>query len=57
MGSEESGHCKEVVVVERFQPRVNVWIFCPLGRKKVAVSGASTVFSFAEHNQILEAYQ
>ena len=25
--------------------------------KKVAVSGVSTVFSFAEHNQILEVYQ
>ena len=31
--------------------------FLPAGKKKVAVSGVSTVFSFAEHNQILEVYQ
>ena len=37
VGTEESGRCKEVAVLERFQTRVDVWIFCPLGRKKVAV--------------------
>ena len=26
-----------MAVVEKFKARVNVWIFCPLGRKKVAV--------------------
>ena len=25
------------------ETRVNVWIFCPPGRKKVAVTGGSTV--------------
>ena len=48
-GVEESGRCKEVAVVERFQTRVNVLIFCPPGRKKgghcreVAISRGSTV--------------
>ena len=37
VGTEESGRCKEVAVLERFQTRVDAWIFCPLGRKKVAV--------------------
>ena len=36
VGTEESGHCKEVAVLERFQTRVDVWIFCPLGQNKVA---------------------
>ena len=38
LGTEESGRCKEVAVVERFYTRVNVWIFCQLGRKKVAIA-------------------
>ena len=27
VGTEESGRCKEVAVLERFQTRVDVWIF------------------------------
>ena len=34
LGTEETGHCKEVAVVERFWTRINVWIFCLLGQKK-----------------------
>ena len=37
LGTEESGPCKEAAIVQRFKTRVNVWSFCPLGRKKVAV--------------------
>ena len=37
VGTEESGRCKEVAVLERFQTRVDAWIFCLPGRKKVAV--------------------
>ena len=36
-GTEESNRCKEVVIVERFQTRVSVRIFCPPGPKKVVV--------------------
>ena len=36
-GTETSGHCKEVAIVERFWIRVNVWIFCLPGQKKLAV--------------------
>ena len=32
-----------MAVVERLYTRVNVWIFCPPGRKKVAVSRGLTV--------------
>ena len=48
-GTEESGHCKEVAVVERFQTRANLRIFCPSEQKisgrcrKVAISEGSTV--------------
>ena len=37
LGTEESGSCKEEVVVVRFQTRVNVTIFCPLVPKKVVI--------------------
>ena len=35
--TEESGHRKEVAVVERFYTTVKVCIFCPPGRKKVDI--------------------
>ena len=49
LGTEESGHRKEVAVVERFLTRVNVWIFCPWGQYKtghcreVASSGGERI--------------
>ena len=36
-GTEASGRCKEVAIVERFWIRVNVWIFCLPGQKQLAV--------------------
>jgi len=49
LGTEESGHCKEVSVVERFLTRINVWPFLSTRTKKsgrcreVAISRGSTV--------------
>ena len=48
LGSEEIGRCREVVTKSQWMD------FLPAGKEK---SGRSTVFSFAEHNQILEVYQ
>ena len=47
-GAEESGHCKEVAIVDRFWTRVHVWILCLLGQKsglcrEVAVCRGSTL--------------
>ena len=46
LGTEQSGHGREVTVVEELSSRVNVWIVPPKSGhcREVAVSGSLTVF-------------